>query len=78
MNRIFKMWPDKNFVHGEKNTGGKGSKGFRQNSILRAVLAALTTLALALRLVYMITPKSLVVDTFGIVRVLGGLWDGRV
>ncbi len=24
---IFKMWPNKNFVQGEKNTGGKSSEG---------------------------------------------------
>ncbi len=24
LNSIFKMWPDKNFVQGETNTGGKG------------------------------------------------------
>ncbi len=27
MNSIFKMWPDKNFVQGEKNAGGKGHEG---------------------------------------------------
>ncbi len=26
-NSIFKMWPDKNVVQGEKNTGGKGREG---------------------------------------------------
>ncbi len=27
LNSIFKMWTDKNFVLGDKNTGGKGREG---------------------------------------------------
>ncbi len=27
LNTIFKIWPDKNFVQGEKNAGSKGHKG---------------------------------------------------
>ncbi len=27
LNSIFKVWSDKGFVQGEKNTGGKGRKG---------------------------------------------------
>ncbi len=27
LNTMFKVWPNKDFVQGEKNTGGKGRKG---------------------------------------------------
>ncbi len=27
LNSIFKMWPDKNVVQGEEDTGGKGREG---------------------------------------------------
>ncbi len=48
------------------------------NSILRALLATLTTLSSALLLVFKTIPRSLVVETVGIVWVLGGLEDGTV
>ncbi len=47
-------------------------------SILRALLAAPTTLSSALSLVFKTIPRSLVVVPVGMVWVLGGLWDGRV
>ncbi len=55
-----------------KNAGGKGREGSFQ------VLAALTTLSLALSQVYKTSPRSLVVETVGMVWVFGRLWDGRV
>ncbi len=51
---------------------------FRKNSILRALLAALTTFSSALSLVFKTIPRSLVVETVSIIWVLGRLWDGRV
>ncbi len=46
---------------------------FKQNSILWALLAALTTLSSALILVFKTIPRSLVVETAGRAWVLGGL-----
>ncbi len=58
---------------------GKGHEGLSQiKSILRALLAALTTLSSILRLVLKAFPRSIVVDTFGTVSVLGGLMGERV
>ncbi len=74
LNNIFKVWPDKHFVQGEKNTGGKGYEGsFQVNNSLRALLAALTTLSSALSLVFKKMPRPLVLEAFGVVWVLGGL-----
>ncbi len=42
------------------------------------LLAALATLSSALTLVVKTIPRSSVVGTFGIVGMLGGLWEGRV
>ncbi len=42
------------------------------------LLAALTTLFSAMSLVFKTIPRYLVVEAFGIVWVLGELWDGRV
>ncbi len=74
LDSIFQVWPDKGVVQGEKNTRGKGRKGsFQENSIPRALLAALTTLSSALSVVFKTIPKFLVVETVGMVWVLGGL-----
>ncbi len=51
---------------------------FRKNSIIWAFFAALTKLSSAPSLVYKKIPRSLLVETFGIVRVLGGLGGGTV
>ncbi len=43
LNKIFKVWPDKNAVKCEKNAGIKVAKdGFRYYSILQALLALAT------------------------------------
>ncbi len=41
-------------------------------------MAVLTTLSSAVSQMFKTIPMSLVVENFGIVWVLGGLWDGRV
>ncbi len=51
---------------------------FRKDSILRALLAALTALSSPLSLVFKTIPRSYVVQAYGIVWVWGGLWDGRM
>ncbi len=76
VNRIFKMWPDERFVQGEKIIGGKVKECFRLNSILRALLAALTTLSSAPSLVFKTIPRSLVLETVGIVWVRVGYGTG--
>ncbi len=72
LNRIFKMWVDERFVQGEKNIGGKGREGSFQ------IKQHPTTLSSALSMVFKTIPRSLVVETVGMVWVLGGLWDERV
>ncbi len=63
LNSIFKVWPDKRFVQGEKNTGVKGREGSFQvkTGTLLALLAALTTLSSAPSLVFKKIPRSFVV-----------------
>ncbi len=73
------MWPDENFVLGEKDAGGKGREGSLQiNGILRALLAALTISSSSFGLMFRTFPTPLVVEAFGIVNVSGGLWDSPV
>ncbi len=70
---------NKLFVQGEKINEGKVHEDhFMLNSILRDLLAAVTTLSSALSLVFRTIPRYLVVVTVGMVKVLRGLWDGRV
>ncbi len=65
------------FVQGEKNIAGKGREGSLQvKTILWALLAALTTLSSALSLVFKTIPRSLVVETVGMVWVLVGYGVG--
>ncbi len=74
LNRIFKMWVDERFVQGIKILGVRAVKDrFRYNSILRSLLAALTTLSTALSLMFKTIPRYLVSVTVGMVWVLSGL-----
>ncbi len=78
LNSMFNMWINVLYRR-RKILGVRVAKDcFRKNSILRALLAALTTLSSTLSLVFKTIPRSLVVVTVGMVWVLGGLWDGRV
>ncbi len=64
---------------GEKYYGGRVAEDhYRYSNILQDLLAALTTFPSALSMVLKTIPRSLVVETVGMVWALGGLWVGRV
>ncbi len=70
LNSVFKKWPDKRFVQGEKNTGCKGCKGsFQEKQHPTGFLVAQTTLSSALCLVFKTISRSLMVETVGMVWV---------
>ncbi len=73
------MGSDKNFVQGEKNAGGNCRKGsFHVKQHPPGFFGSAYDTIFTLSPVFKTIPRSFVVEAFGIVWVLGGLWDGRV
>ncbi len=66
------------FCTGEKNIGGKGREGSFQVKQHPTDFIGSTTLSSALSLVFKTIPRSLVVETVGMVWVLVGLWVGSL
>ncbi len=82
LNRIFNMWPDKNCVQGKKIIGGRDSEGsFQVQQHPTGFITCADNFIFSTKpagLVFKTIPVYLTVETFGIVWVLGGLWDGRI